>query len=102
MKKSHNIIDDKIAAPNFVPMPYSYADWFISKLLEVGFIWGYDLAPHYRLISDDIEIIVSPFPNVVIVDKHHRSFVTELYCHPSIPQDETSFELFFSNIKHLI
>jgi len=101
MKETH-VIAIRRNSPDFAPMPYSYADWFVGKLIQLGFDWEDSSPPHFRLVSGDIEIVVSPYPNVVTVVKHRRSFVTELYCHPSIPQDEPSFDAFFNNVKPLI
>lgn len=101
-RSSTDIIRQKTSNLDFVPMPYSHGDWFISKLLELGFTWSENTPPHFRLFSGNLKCIVSPYPNVVILDKHERSFTHELYCHPSIPQNEPEFDEFFNNIKHLI
>lgn len=79
---STDIIRQKTSRLDFVPMPYSHGDWFISKLIEIGFTWKDNTPPHYRLVSGKLECIVSPFPNVVILDRHERSFTSELYRHP--------------------
>lgn len=102
MKKSLEIIDDRIKDSNFAFMPHSHADWFRNKLEEMGFRYRDDQPPHFKMNAGDIGVTISPYPNVVIVDEKLRSFTNEIYCHPSIPQNEAEFDEFWNKIKSKI
>lgn len=101
-KYSNRIIDDAVSDPNFAPKPYDYADWFIGRLLEIGFMWEDDQKPHFKLFCRDICITISPYPNVVIVGRRIKSFVREIYCQHGIPVNEDEFNDFFNKIKSVI
>lgn len=100
--KSVDIINSKLTDPNWVPGHYDRANWFNQKLLDLGFIWDDDTPPHYKLSSNVFRITVSPFPDVVIICESKRSFEMELYCHPTIPQNDVEFDEFLLNIQSLI
>lgn len=100
--KSINIIDRRLKDPNWIPGNYDRASWFNQKLLDLGFIWDDDSPPHYKLFSNAFRIIVSPFPDIVVICENKRSFEIELYCHPTVPQNESEFDEFFRNIQSLI
>lgn len=36
---SFELIGSKIFSENFEPKPYSYGDWFVEKLRQIGFEW---------------------------------------------------------------
>lgn len=99
---SYEIIDQKLADPHWSPKPYSYGKWFIDKLLDMGFYWEDDTPPHFRVRVGNIKVVVSPFPNMVIVDEVKRGFTFEIYYHPEIPQNETEFQEFWDKIKDKI
>ncbi len=100
--KSLEIINQKLSDPNWVPKPYSYGNWFIETLIDMGFSWQDDQPPHFLLRSGNIAITVSPYSNVVVIDNVIKGFCFELYCHSSIPQNKTEFDELWNNIKHLI
>lgn len=100
---SKEIIDGKLANPEWVPMPYSYANFMSAKLLELGFYWEDDTPPHYKLRTADIIVTISPYPNVLIVEKRVRApFPMELYCHKTIPQNENEFNDFWNKFKQYL
>lgn len=100
--KSTDLIDKILSRPDWTPKPYSYADWFNSKLLELGFYFDNEHLFAYQLKSRDLIITVATHPNIVILDRHNRSFIAELYCQEGIPQNDVEFEQFWKNIKSLI
>lgn len=100
--KSNEIIDAKLKNPEWSPKDYSYGDWFKNKLIEIGFWFKDDQPPHFELQSSNFIIVVSPYPNVVVIFKNNRSFFNEIYCHSTIPQNEEEFEVFWNSIQSLI
>lgn len=102
MKKSLDIISKKLNDPNFCPLPYTRAKWFLDKLESIGLYYDDSTLPHYRMKSNDIIVTVSPYPNIVIIDKNERSFNRELLCLESIPENEVEFENFWNQLKPLI
>lgn len=100
--KSIDLIDKILSRPDWTPKPHSYAEWFNSKLLELGFCFNNESLYGYQLKNRDLIITVAAHPNVVILDKHNRSFIAELYCQEGIPQNDVEFDQFWKNIKSLI
>lgn len=96
---AYEIISKNLGDLNWSPKPYSYANWLKQKLLDMGFTWVDDSAPHFCLQASYILITISPYPNIVIVSERNRSFTSELYCHDSIPQNEDEFEVFWQQLK---
>lgn len=95
--KSNELIESIISSPDFQPKPYSYAVWFLNRLIAEGFFYldGWDKPPHYKMATFQITIIISPYPNVVIVELDGK----EIHAQEGIPQDEEQYELFFNEIK---
>ena len=100
--KSILLINEILADPNFLPGKYENHQWFANKLLEIGFYWEDDSPPHYKLRASSLIVTISPFPNVVIVDKNCGSFHSEIYCQREIPQNESEFDQFWNNLKSKI
>lgn len=97
--KSIEYISSHIQGSDFVPMPYSYANWICEHLIGMGFYYEDDQPPHFKMRSGDILITISPYTNIVVVDLFKRSLVHEVYFHKTIPQNLQEFEEFWKNLK---
>jgi len=101
--KSTEYIDNLLKSENFQPKPYSHGDWFCKYLNQVlGFRWDDNQPPHYRLRAGSLIVLVSPYPNVVVVDFNHGAFTTEKYFHSHIPQNQEEFDEFWKNLQPLL
>ena len=101
--KSTEYIDNLLKSEDFQPKPYSHGDWFCKYLNQVlGFHWDDNQPPHYRLRAGNFLVTVSPFFDVIIVDFNHKAFISEIYFHPSIPQNQEEFDIFWNNLKKIL
>ena len=101
--KHKEIINRKISDINFIPMSYDHGDWFFAKLLDMGFYWVDDTKPHFKLSDHTLLITISPYPNVVLVEKYCRMpYSVEIYAHSTIPQNETELGIFLNRVLPLL